>query len=133
MRLDERIGSWSEAEIIAASAKHPFDHIQYGVSSLLSGQSSATGDPRAGAYYFPAWEIPDAMGKHPNKYGKHYLYEFGLKARLTSSPVSTHPAIICEPKPPPFIRDCFKGYGPLTTYVCSHHHLRNVCSLTTDA
>ena len=72
-------GPWSEAEIIAASAKHPFDHIQYGVSSLLSGQSSATGDPRAGAYYFPAWEIPDAMGRHSNKVGKHYLYEFGLK------------------------------------------------------
>ena len=42
---------------IPASARHPFDHIQYGVSSLLSGQSSATGDPRAGAYYFPAYEV----------------------------------------------------------------------------
>ena len=44
----DEVASNVDNEIIAASAKHPFDHIQYGVSSLLSGQSSATGDPRAG-------------------------------------------------------------------------------------
>ena len=69
-----------EGAHVLESAKHPFDHIQYGVSALLSGQSSATGDARAGAYYFPTWENPGRT-HDPNKDGKHYLYEFGLKGQ----------------------------------------------------
>jgi len=33
----------------------------------------------AGGYYFPTYEPPDALTRYPNKEGKHYLYEFGLK------------------------------------------------------
>jgi hypothetical protein len=80
-RLAQVASAASDASDPTSSARHPFNHIQYGVSSLLAGMSSATGDPRAGAYYFPAWENPSIQGKYPNKEGQHYLYEFGLKGQ----------------------------------------------------
>ena len=71
------------------SAEHPLHRIQYGVSSILSGQSSATGDARAGAYYFLTYDAEnnvrnnpaDSRDGCPPHEGRHFLMELGLNGQ----------------------------------------------------
>ena len=89
------------------SAEHPLHRIQYGVSSILSGQSSATGDARAGAYYFPTYEPennvrnnPDGSrdGSRPNE-GRHFLMELGLKGQRAHGQGLTLVHFSAQPEP----------------------------------